>query len=592
MTLSGIAHIARYAFAFVIVWAAVMLLHHGIGGMRKKMRWALHPVHGFFLIQSDVLDRKLARAQKLFHTTIIGTSRFADIRRKEKGVRKNHAMIYLFNGVWYLRPLESGADIWHNGVSVDKETKLTHGDSIGLGTGLFNFIDDRLYGEPLLQQPMPSGASPFALILTLAFIGAAGVLMFFQLRGSLAAFRPVFMIALGAFVFCGILIWAIFGQIIRGFDAVLFQTILLLAGIGLILQARLTFIGQILPDDPVLQAERIARLSRVYYVQGGALVLGFVVLPFVVLIAGRGRLLEKLAVAGIILTPLFYLVTYAAGRGGETHGARLWLYLPGGISLQLTEFAKILYVLVLAYVFKNRPTAKIQWLFAGWAAFNFGLMFLLPDLGSIMILLPVTLIVFAVMTSEFLKTILILIGGSALAVAAYRLFPYVQRRIFGWMSLWEEINDQNRQIVYGLQAVARGGLFGVGLGNGAPGGIPLASSDMVFSVLAEEFGMLVGLSVVILFVVIWLRGAGSAVIARDGFSSSVLFGAASLFFMEALVVIGGTTGLIPLTGVTLPFIAQGGSSMLAKTILLGVMLGVQTRTEAGAYEKVRRVKAK
>lgn len=589
MTLAGIAHLARYAFAGAIVLAAVLLLHKSLRGMRQKMRWALHPVHGFFLIESDVLDRTQARAQKLYHTTIIGSSRIADIRRKERGVRKNHAMIYLFNGVWYLRPLESGADIWLNGKPVDKDTKLTHSDSIGLGTARFDFIDDRLFGSPILAKPASSEESPFAILLTLALLFSGGVLLFFLLRGPYAPLRPALMISFGGFVFLSLLWRLILPHVIPGFDRILYQTMHLLAVIGLILQARLTFVGRVLPEvtDKVAYNARIDQLARSFYVQAGALLLGLLILPLVIAIARRGRLLEKLAYAGIVLTPLFYAATYVLGGGLETHGARLWIHLPFGVTLQLTEFAKILFVLVLAYVFKNRPTVKQQWLFALWALFNFGLMFMLPDLGSIMILLPVTLIVFAVMTSEFLKTFLLLVGGSALALVAYRLFPYVQRRIFGWMSLWDEINDQNRQIVYGLQAVARGGLFGVGVGNGAPGGIPLAASDMVFSVLAEEFGMLVGLSVVVLFIVIWLRGASSAVIARDGFSSSFLFGAASIFFMEAIIVIGGTTGLIPLTGVTLPFIAQGGSSILAKVIMMGLLLGVQTRTEADAYEKVQ-----
>lgn len=588
MSLAGISYLARYAFAIMIAWAAILLLRRGWRGMRQKMRWARHPVNGFFLIESEALDRSRARAQKLYHTTLIGKSRYADIRREENGVRKKHAMIYLFNGAWYLRPLQSRGDTWLNGKPVVQDTKLTHRDLIGLGTVVFSFIDDRVFGDPILQEPPLAVESPLAVLLTLSFGGAGSVLMFFLLRGQYAAFRPAFLITMGSYFFLAFFMWLILPRVVKGFDVVLYQTMVLLATLGLLFQARLTFVGRVLPDVSASEsyAATVNSLSRTFYVQGGALSLGLLLLPLVIALARRGRILERLAQISIVLTPLIYVTSYVFGRGADTHGARLWLYLPGGISLQLTEFAKISFVLVLAYVFKNQPTLKVQLLFAGWALTNFGLMFLLPDLGSIMILMPVTLIVFAVMTSEFLRTFEILIAGSGLAVVAYRLFPYVQRRIYGWMSLWEEINDQNRQIVYGLQAVARGGLFGVGLGNGAPGGIPLAASDMVYSVVAEEFGMIVGLSIVILFIVIWLRGASSAVIARDGFSSSFLFGAASIFFIEAIIVIGGTTGLIPLTGVTLPFIAQGGSSMLAKSLMMGLLLGVQTRTEAGGYEKV------
>ena len=202
-----------------------------------------------------------------------------------------------------------------------------------------------------------------------------------------------------------------------------------------------------------------------------------------------------------------------------------------------------------------------------------------------MILVPVTLIVFVVMTSEYLTTLLILVGGTGVAAAAYLVMPYVRRRITGWATLWEEVNDSNRQIVYGLQAVGRGGLFGRGLGNGSPDGIYAAESDMIFSVICEEFGLIIGLAIVALFIVIWLRGVNYLMIVRDGFTSSLILGLVSMFFVEAAIVIGGTTGLIPLTGATLPFIAKGGSSLLAKLIMFGMLLGLAARREKGGYRQ-------
>ena len=128
---------------------------------------------------------------------------------------------------------------------------------------------------------------------------------------------------------------------------------------------------------------------------------------------------------------------------------------------------------------------------------NFILIMLLPDLGSMMILLPVTLIVFVVMTSEYLKTGSLLLGGSFIFFVAYKLLPYVQNRLYGWLTLWTETNAYNEQIIFGLQAIARGGLIGRGLGVGNPRSIPLASSDMVFSVIAEEMGILTGLAILL-----------------------------------------------------------------------------------------------
>jgi len=144
-------------------------------------------------------------------------------------------------------------------------------------------------------------------------------------------------------------------------------------------------------------------------------------------------------------------------------------------------------------------------------------------------------------------------------------------------------NDNNRQIVYGLQAVARGGLFGRGIGNGSPGGIPLASSDMIFSIVCEELGLITGLAIVLLFIVVWLRAARITVTSRDGFSSSLALGIGTLTFVEAAIVIAGTTGLVPLTGATLPLIAKGGTSVLTIILLFGILLGLSARREKEDY---------
>ena len=212
------------------------------------------------------------------------------------------------------------------------------------------------------------------------------------------------------------------------------------------------------------------------------------------------------------------------------------------------------------------------------------LMLWMPDLGSMMLLLPVTLLVFNVMTSEYIKTAIILSGGIGIFALAYRILPYVRSRIHGWLTLWTEVNAQNDQIIRGLQAMAQGGLFGLGLGRAEPRAIPLASSDMIFSFLCEELGLLSGIALVMAFVVIWLRAAYAVTRIRDGFSCGLILAVSSAFFVEAAVVIGGCSGLIPLTGATLPFISRGGSSMMAKWILAGILLGLGNRREEERYK--------
>ena len=109
----------------------------------------------------------------------------------------------------------------------------------------------------------------------------------------------------------------------------------------------------------------------------------------------------------------------------------------------------------------------------------------------------------------------------------------------------------------------------------------LASSDMVYAILCEDLGLITGLAVVAVFIVLWLRAARVTVIAQDGFTSSLALAIGTMFFVEAVVVIAGVTGLIPLTGVTLPLIAEGGSSVLSKLMLLAVLIGLSARRDKG-----------
>ena len=387
-------------------------------------------------------------------------------------------------------------------------------------------------------------------------------------------------IVLGVLFLLAQLFYLSMSRLTPGFDESIWHSVMMLSTLGLLLQTRLLFLSRSFPDwiEGYTMEQWYASLRSVFFSQTIAIFIGFLLFPLILLLVRRTSIIEKLAPICFVLTPMLYLITLLMGSGSETHGAGLWINLPGGFSLQLTEFAKISWIIVLANFFKTRANKRNIIVFAVWAGINAVLVLLLPDLGSLMVLLPTTLIVFAIMTSEYLISFLALLASSVLGVLAYNALPYVQRRLYGWISLWEDLNDYNRQIVYGLQAVGRGGLLGRGLGNGSPEGIPLASSDMVFSILWEELGMLIAISVIVFFFVIWLRSASAIITARDGFTSSLILGLSTCLLMEALIVIGGTTGLIPLTGVTLPFIARGGSSIIAKWIITALLTGVVARS--------------
>lgn len=630
MEIPGIAYLSRYVFLLLLGWAGIRLLKHAMLQIRARLRLREAPLSGYFLqyippreglpsLSWPALARSTwIRGQQqvrlpLHPTTVIGQGRECDLQLAFAGWEKRCATLYRDAGNWWLRPLGK-VPVFFNEQQVTAPVLLHSRDQIRIGAQRFVFVDERAesaaigarYNElqadyesghyAALTQAAPSPQErlrlaevlsrrgpwfPWFLCNVFAVLSLAMQYLLFPvpdggLLQSLAYWQIAIPLVLNLYFF-------LLPATVVNLDRASYLTFAFLVLWGNLVQFRLALVNRSQITEAKVQGdwERYESLLQYVYhdflTQDQALLLGLILLPIVCWLFAHTRLAERTVFLCIALTPALYLCTLALGKDpGGVHGARLWLQI-GSFSLQLSEFAKISYLVVLAGFFKIRPQGRMQLLFAAWAAGNFFLIMLLPDLGSILILLPTTWVVYVVMTSEYCKGGLLLVGGSAAGVLAYMLFPHVRRRLEGWQTLWSEVNPGNEQIVHGLRAVARGGLLGRGIGNGSPAGIPEASGDMVFSVLIEEWGILAGLILILFFLVLWLRSAYVAAEAEDGFASALILGCATLLFLEALVVIGGSTGLIPLTGATLPFVAKGGSSLLAKTILVGALLGVAGR---------------
>lgn len=587
-------YLSRYPVALLLGVAAVLLLGDALRALRRSYRQQGSSVEGFFLLARPKGNEQDILSLPLSFLSSIGRSASSDIRLREKGIRRHHAQIYYYHKVWYLAPLDPRARILLNGKPVNKASRLRPDDEIELGSLRLHFIDEKRSLSAAAASRSGSTWSPGLEERGGASRGAAVCLFFYLLLSLLQLFflleeqRPEICLpalALAAvFVFLLLSMGWIWPRLFRHFDRSIFYAAAFLAAQGVFIQVRLSLLNRSKPEawseQEWLHFLQMDLLKQVIFP-----VLGLALIPLGIFLISHTLLLERLAPLCLVLTPAFYLLTKILGRDPGNTGARLWISMPFGLSLQLSEFAKISYLIVLAWFCKMQPSWRRQLSLAIFASVNFFLILLLPDLGSLMILLPLTLIVYTVMSSAYLQTFLLLLLGSGVFAMGYQLLPYVRRRIHGWLTLWTEVNAQNEQIIRGLRAIGRGGLFGLGLGRAEPREIPLASSDMIFSFLVEEEGMIVGLALLLFFMVIWLRGAAIFVGVRDGFSAALLLAISSSFFLEAAVVIAGTTGLIPLTGATLPFIARGGSSLLAKWLLLGLMLGLANRRSLSVREE-------
>ena len=281
----------------------------------------------------------------------------------------------------------------------------------------------------------------------------------------------------------------------------------------------------------------------------------------------------------LLLLPMFV--------GTEKGGSKLWVYI-GGFGFQPGEFAKILIVLFLAfYLASNREALSITMRRFGPFAVprlrmllpllvTWGVCLLLVvferDLGSALLFFVFFVIMLYVATGRasyvLVSFLLLAVGG----VFCYFAFSHVRTRVSIWLDPWADAAGGGYQIVQSLYSLADGGLIGAGIGKGLPTYIPVVESDFIFSAIAEESGLLGGAAVLICFLLLAVRGFATAARAKSDSAAFAAVGLTSALCFQAFLIVGGVTKLLPLTGVTLPFMSQGGTSLLASFLIVGLLL--------------------
>ena len=263
--------------------------------------------------------------------------------------------------------------------------------------------------------------------------------------------------------------------------------------------------------------------------------------------------------------------------GEVRNGARNWItIIPDRLTIQPSEFIKPALILILAASLAGRPRFVKCLPAIGFAALCCGILLIQSDLGAVLLYFLTTLILYFAATSNWLITLGGLGVGVAGSVLAYKLVPYVQTRVAIWQNPWSDPTDSGAQIVQALIAIGSGGLFGMGLGLGRPRNIPLYHSDFIFAAIAEEFGLIFSICLLAVYVLIIMRGLVVAMNARTSFHSLTAFGIVAMLGLQTMLIVGGNTKLIPLTGVTLPLVSSGGSSLVSTFLSFGILLGISS----------------
>ena len=268
-----------------------------------------------------------------------------------------------------------------------------------------------------------------------------------------------------------------------------------------------------------------------------------------------------------------FAITFILGE--RIYGAINWIII-AGYSIQPAEITKILVVFILAAYYSNIDKFKelnkysSQILMAIMYSFV-GLLFLQRDLGASLIFYGIFLGL-QFIYEEDRKLILINIGLFTISgLVGYFLFDHVQVRFQTWINPWVSIDSKGYQITQSLFAMAEGGFFGRGLGLGYPEFIPLSYTDFIFSAIVEEMGIFAGIGIIMLFMILVYRGFKIAIGQRHKFYRVLAIGVSLLFAIQAIIIIAGVMKVIPLTGITLPFVSYGGSSIVSSFIALGIL---------------------
>jgi len=332
--------------------------------------------------------------------------------------------------------------------------------------------------------------------------------------------------------------------------------------------------------------------------------LGIILCALVIAFLRDHRMLRRYTYLTGLAALVLLMLPLVPGLGKTINGARIWIGI-GGMSFQPGEIAKICLAIFFAgYLVSFRDQLVLAGpkflgmqfprprdlgpIIIAWVA-SVGILVLQRDLGTSLLFFGLFVAVLYVGTGKKAWIFLGLGMFTAGALIASRIFSHVQQRLDGWLDalnpdMYNREIGGSYQLVQGLFGMAKGGLTGAGLGNGRPHIVPYAESDFIYASLGEELGLVGLFAILLLYVVLFERGMKIAQQLRDGFGTLLATGLSFTIALQCFIVIGGVTRLIPLTGLTTPFLAYGGSSLIANWIIIGLMLRMSDNARRPAEE--------
>lgn len=540
--ISSIEPAMRYAILCIVLFVVVRML------LSLFFNKTTDPIRGKLV--NTVTNEIISLRER---ETSIGRNKGCDIVLPFDTISRLHAVIAYRSKGFVIFDTFSKSGIKLNGKKIERWAYIHSGDELNIGgvhyrlsEGRYKYIKDKsgVLGTPsyrlilglltvlnliiMLLNLYPDGT--FNDMSVVVYLGYIALMWCYYLFASYVLRLQSFELESIAFTFCSI-------------------------GLGIV--------GSMYPESVIKQ------LFAVILGVAGYCVL-LVLLRFIEVLKYMRWILAVGAVAILAVTLLV---------AEPTNGARNWLSL-GGISIQPSELVKVAFVFVGAVTLDKLQSIKSLSMYIVFSAICVGLLFLMFDFGTALIFF-FTFIVIAFMRSGDIKTLSVVCGVAAVgAVLILILKPYVASRFSTYLHVWEFMDEGGYQQTRTLIYSASGGLFGLGLGNGELRNIFAAAEDLVFGVVSEELGLIISFLVPVTYCVlaVWAIVYGKK--AKSTFYTIAGTGAIAMILFQTMLSIFGITDLLPLTGVTLPFISKGGSSIICCFCLLAYLKSIDTRTFA------------
>ena len=556
LDMTVIYDLAIVALRILMPVYAIIIVYQCYAAMRRRRR----PEKPLVTLYNTVTGLKLP---VIFWENSIGRSRASDIVVDDPAVSRNHCVLLRRASGWDICDTGSKGGTYVNGEEAVGRTRVLIDDVISVGNSQFQFLRGEDYDENLRYSWFFKKANnkpamkswKLMLLITLFHFFMCVEAVFWQ--DGTNKYSP--LVLFGCLAVAEWTFFFVSSKVLKRVSFELESLALFLTGVGVMLLVR--------------QVERSAYVQLIAAVVGMALFC--VIIKF---IEDPDRTSSTKLRYGLMIAAVGLLgVSIVFGK--ITYGAANWISI-GGISLQPSEIVKIIYIFIGANTLDRLQTKKNLFEFIIFSAVCVGLLALMGDFGTALIFFMTFLLISFMRSGDF-KTVILAIVAAVFGVSiVLRFKSYVLDRFKAWGHAWEYANDLGYQQTHVLTYIASGGLFGVGIGNGFLKGVGASESDLVFGLVSEEMGVIVAitLAVAVACLVIYARAITTR--SRSTFYSISACCAAGLLVIQLSLNVFGATDILPLTGVTFPFISCGGSSVLSCWGLIAFIKAADERTYA------------